>query len=60
MLEAVVAIVLMVRPLGRVAGIVLDSAMSLGDVAAERGDVAARIGVRTERSHAAVSEERAG
>ena len=31
--------------------LVLDRAMSLADAAAERGDVAGRIGVRAERSH---------
>jgi len=40
--------------------LVLDRAMSLADAAAERGDVAGRIGVRTERSHLQAAEELAG
>jgi hypothetical protein len=34
--------------------------MTLADAAAERGDVAGRIGVRTERSHLQAAEELAG
>jgi hypothetical protein len=38
--------------------LVLGAAMSLGDAASERGDVAGRIGVRTERSHPQDAGER--